>query len=128
MFIIFALSITKHIKKKEHINLRDHQNSAIDIAADTGSPVINDKRFFFRSDLKVFPFEMIERFFPQLQLILLLRIYRFGCPELSASVRKLAKTENILYGCCCPQQGFSGSGELLEHLIFSTNFFQKIQH
>ena len=47
MFIIFALSITKRIKKKKHINLRDHQNSAIDIAADTGSPVINDKRIFF---------------------------------------------------------------------------------
>ena len=47
MFIIFALSITKRIKKKKHINLRDHQNSAIDTAADTGSPVINDKIIFF---------------------------------------------------------------------------------
>ena len=33
--------------KKKYKNLRDHQNSAIDIVADTGPPVINDIRIFF---------------------------------------------------------------------------------
>ena len=28
------------MKKNKYINFRDHQNSAIDIVADTGSPVI----------------------------------------------------------------------------------------
>ena len=60
------------------MNFRDHQNSAIDIVAGTGSPVINNIRFFFPSALKIFPFEIIEKFFPQLQLILLLRIDRFS--------------------------------------------------
>ena len=58
--VSFALSITKlKIKKKKYINLCDHQNSAIDIVADTGSPVINDVRIFFRSALKIYPFEII---------------------------------------------------------------------
>ena len=47
----------KH-KKKKYINLRDHQNNAI--VADTGSPVINDIRIFFRSALKIFSFESIK--------------------------------------------------------------------
>ena len=39
----FALSITKlkEIKKK-YINFRDHRNSALDIVADTSSPVITE--------------------------------------------------------------------------------------
>ena len=45
----FALSITnlKKIKKKKYINLHDHQNNAIDIVTDTGSPVIDDIRILF---------------------------------------------------------------------------------
>ena len=40
----FALSITKlKYNKKKYINLRDHQSSAIDIVADTGSAVIITK-------------------------------------------------------------------------------------
>ena len=42
--------LTSHNKTKEeeiYINLRDHQDSAIDIVADTGSPLINDIRTFF---------------------------------------------------------------------------------
>ena len=30
------------MKKKKYINFRDHQNSTIDIVADTGSPVITE--------------------------------------------------------------------------------------
>ena len=44
--------------KKKYINLCDHQNSAI--VADTGSPITNDIRIFFRSAaLKIFSFEII---------------------------------------------------------------------
>ena len=60
----FALSITKlkyKTKKKKYINLRDHQNSAIDIATDTVSPVINGIRIFFPSALRIFSLEIIER-------------------------------------------------------------------
>ena len=35
------------IKKKKYINLQDNQNSAIDIVAETGSPVINEISVFF---------------------------------------------------------------------------------
>ena len=41
----FTLSIKNwsKIKKKKYINALDHQNSAIDIVAETGSPVIITK-------------------------------------------------------------------------------------
>ena len=35
------------IKTKKYINFRHHQNSAIDIVADIGSPVIDDIRIFY---------------------------------------------------------------------------------
>ena len=38
-----ALSVTKlKKKKKKYMNFRDHRNSAIDIVADTSSPVITE--------------------------------------------------------------------------------------
>ena len=40
----FTLLITKSRKiKKKYINVRDHQNSAMDIVANTGSQVIESK-------------------------------------------------------------------------------------
>ena len=45
--------------------------------------------------------------------------------ELSASVRKSAKTEKKLYGCWWPHREFLGSGEFLEYLIFLMIFFSK---
>ena len=59
----------------------------MDIAADTGLPVISDIRIFFRSTLKIFPFEIIEKNFSPVaanfsafnQLILVLLSY----PEVS---------------------------------------------
>ena len=45
--VSFALSITKLKIKKKYINLCDHWNSAIDIVADTGSPVMITKKGFF---------------------------------------------------------------------------------
>ena len=47
------------------------QNSAIEIVADTDSPVIEDIRISFRSALKIFPV-IIEKIFTQLHLIFLL--------------------------------------------------------
>ena len=55
--------------KKKYINLRDHQNSAIEIVADTSSPVINDILRFFSTGSEIF--------FPQLQLVFLLQINWF---------------------------------------------------
>ena len=54
----------------------DNQNIAIDMVADTGSPVVNDIRISFRSALKIYPLEIIKKknFFPQLQLTYLLQI------------------------------------------------------
>ena len=36
----------KYISKMKYINLRNHQNIAIGLVADTGSPVANDIRIF----------------------------------------------------------------------------------
>ena len=92
MFIIFALSITKQIKKKKHINLRDHQNSAIDIAADTVSPVINDKRIFFSigsknlsfwDDRKIFSPVTANSSASNIQILVVL-----SCPQVSGNWQK----------------------------------------
>ena len=125
MFIIFALSITKRIKKKKHINLRDHQNSAIDIAADTGSPVINDKRIFFWSDLKIFPFEMIERFFPQLQLILLLRIYGFWFSWVVRKCPEIGKNRKYIIWLLLPKTRIFRVWWASRTFDFFNNFFSK---
>ena len=38
----FPLSVTKLKQNREYINFRDHGNSAVDIVADTSSPVITE--------------------------------------------------------------------------------------
>ena len=63
-----------------------------DIVADTDSPVINDITIFFRSALKIFPFEIIEKkispvtanFFASNQLIFAFLSY----PEVSRNRQK----------------------------------------
>ena len=88
----FVLPITKLKIKKKYIHLCDHRNSAIDIVAGTVSPVMITKYNFFRSALKTFPFDIIEKKFTRLQLIFLLRIdlilIFLSCQEVSGNRQK----------------------------------------
>ena len=52
-----------HCSRNRGRLVRYHQDSAIDIVADTGSPVINDTQIFSIGS-KIFPFEIIENLVP----------------------------------------------------------------
>ena len=128
--VSFALSITKLKIKKKYINLCDHWNSAIDIVADTGSPVMITKKGFFSIGSKNLSFrDNQKKKFTRSQLIFCFESNDFGIPELSGSVRKSTKIEKKLYCCWWQHWWFSGSRKLLEYLMFSNkSFFKKIHH
>ena len=116
----FALSIAKlKIKNKKCINLSHHQNSAI--FADTGSPVINDIRIFFRWALQIYPFETIKKINDEIKYnndnkknspvtanfcaSNRLTLVFLGCLEVSGNQQK-------------PKRNYMAAGELVKYLFF----------
>ena len=96
--VSFALSITKLKIKKKYTNLCNHRNSAIDIVADTDSPVMIAKKGFFSIGSKNLSCRNNGKKITRLQLIFGFESTDFGIPELSGSVQKSTKIEKKLYG------------------------------